>query len=644
MKLKINNYPSELLYQIKSYEKVPVEIYDNANDGSVEIAQRIAAAIRTKAQKNKNLILGLATGSSPLNVYRHLIRIHKEEELSFANVVCFNLDEYYELTPSNQQSYHHFMQVNLFDHVDIPKSNIHIPDGTVTLKDVETYCSEYEEKIERNGGIDIQILGIGRTGHIAFNEPGSRRNSKTRLIRLDGLTRRDAAKDFNGLSNVPYKAITMGVSTIMAAKEIYLMAWGQHKSAIVKKAIEGVIDTHVSASFLQEHPNVKFIIDKAAASKLTRVELPWKVGNCNWTEDLICRAVVWLSNKLDKPILKLTDSDYNEFGLDELMFKVSTAYSLNLKIFNRLQHTITGWPGGKPNVDDKHRPERACPEKKRVVIFSPHPDDDVISMGGTFMRLVEQGHEVHVVYQTSGNIAVHHHETVRFLEFYEEFKQAFQIQATEGEEVAQVKTDLLKSQPALNTAAIRKVKGLIRRGEARAGARFCGLNDEQIHFIDLPFYESGGLRKNDPTDIDVEITANLLKKIKPHQVFAAGDLADPHGTHRICFNIILDALKHLETEKWIQDCWLWLYRGAWQEFGIEEIDMAVPLSPQQLMKKRKAIFMHQSQKDSAPFPGADAREFWQRSEDRNRNTARHYRELGFAEYEAMEAFCRWKFI
>jgi len=638
---RISNYPAELTYQIKSFEKIPVNIFSDSVQGSQHIARLIANAIIDKQNRGEDIVLGLATGSSPIKLYTELIRLHRDEGLSFKNVITFNLDEYYPMHADQIQSYHLFMNEHLFNHIDIPVDNINIPSGSLTLDEVEQYCKDYERKIEILGGLDIQILGIGRTGHIGFNEPGSTLNSLTRLVRLDNLTRLDAAQDFNGVLNVPYKAITMGVKTILNAKQIYIMAWGQHKADIVQEAVEGSPSSDVPATFLQDHDKVRFYVDKAAADKLTRVQHPWKVGNCEWTDDLICRAVVWLSQKINKPILKLTNEDYNEHGLSELLLKVSDAYQLNIRIFNRLQHTITGWPGGKPNTEDTHRPERALPAQKRVIIFSPHPDDDVISMGGTFSRLVEQGHDVHVAYQTSGNIAVHDHDVLRFIEFLEEFNSEHGWEKPLN--IDKIKAELNTGVNNQNTEAIKKIKGLIRRGEARAAARFVGLKDENIHFMDLPFYETGSIKKKEMGDADISMTHELLQKIQPHQIFAAGDLADPHGTHRVCLNVILLALEGSKDASWSDECWLWLYRGAWQEFRIDEIEMAVPLSPEELLKKRKAIFMHQSQKDSAPFPGGDEREFWQRAEQRNKHTAKSYRNLGFAEYEAIEAFKRWHF-
>lgn len=633
-----------LKYQFKNYERIPVKIWDDSKDASLHIAQSIALAMRQKQQDGEHIVLGLATGSSPVKVYQELVRMHREDGLSFQNVITFNLDEYYPIAPEAQQSYVRFMNEHLFNHVDIPKKNVNIPDGTISIDQVKDYCDQYEKKIDNFGGIDIQLLGIGRTGHIGFNEPGSWESSYTRLVRLDNMTRTDAIKDFVKEENVPYRAITMGIASIMKARSVYLMAWGHHKAPVVQKAVEGEITSSIPASYLQNHKNVKVILDNAASQELTRIKSPWQVGICNWTEDLAAQAVIWLSKETGKPILKLTDEDYGENGLSELTLEESSSYDLNIKIFNRLQHTITGWPGGKPNADDTNRPERAQPAKKRVILFSPHPDDDVISMGGTFLRLVDQGHEVHVAYQTSGNIAVHDHDALRYIEFMQDYAPDDEHGKKLKKQYQKIAKFLQNKQPnQIDIPEVRQIKGLIRRGEARAGARFCGLDDKHIHFLDMPFYETGTRHKNNLGDKDVELVTNLIAQVKPHQVYAAGDLADPHDTHRVCLDAVIAACQGLKKEAWMKDCWLWLYRGAWHEFPIHEIDMAVPISPQELAKKRRAIFMHQSQKDSPPFPGEDEREFWQRAEDRNRGTARSYRELGLAEYEAMEAFARMEF-
>ncbi len=628
------------------FEKLPVSVFENPKIASVNVAHRIANIIKTKQANNAPAVLGLATGVTPIAVYAELVRLHKEEGLSFKNVITFNLDEYYPMQPNSVQSYVTFMNENLFDHIDIDRKNVHIPDGTLALDDIPAFCLAYEKKIGDLGGLDIQILGIGRTGHIGFNEPGSAPNSGTRLVTLDDLTRRDAARDFGGKSFVPTKAITMGIGTIFKAREIILMAWSRKKASIIKKAVEGEISGEVPATFLQLSDNVEFILDQPAASELTRFNTPWLVNDCVWTDALIRKAVIWLANTLKKPILKLTEDDYNNNGMAQLATEKGPVYNINIHIFNKLQHTITGWPGGKPNADDSQRPERAEPAKKRVIIFSPHPDDDVISMGGTFIRLADQKHDVHVAYQTSGNTAVWDDDALRFVEFNVDFAEKMGL---DNSKIKTLYNDMRafmeqKKPNQIDTPEIQTVKGLIRKGEAIAGARYCGLEDDHIHFMALPFYESGKVQKNSVTDLDIELTIDLLQKVKPHQVFAAGDFEDPHGTHLVCFNIILEALKRLrKTESWAKDCWLWMYRGAWHEFETYEIEMAVPISPQELERKKYAIFKHQSQKDRAVFPGDDAREFWQRAEDRNRETAKAYDELGLAEYEAMEAFVRWKF-
>ncbi len=628
------------------YEKLPVTVYKDQQTASVAVAGRIAALIRSKEAKGEKTVLGLATGVTPVGVYAELVRLHKSEGLSFKNVITFNLDEYYPMQPTAVQSYVTFMYENLFSHVDVVKENVHIPDGTLALDDIPAFCLEYERKITALGGLDLQILGIGRTGHIGFNEPGSAPNSGTRLVTLDDLTRNDASRDFGGKSNVPTKAITMGVGTIFKAREIILMAWSLKKAPIVKKAVEGEISGEVPATYLQLSDHVEFVLDEAAASSLTRFDTPWLVKDCSWENGLKKKAVIWLAGVVDKPILKLTEEDYNNHGMAQLAVEQGPVYNINIDIFNQLQHTITGWPGGKPHADDSQRPERAQPAQKRSIIFSPHPDDDVISMGGTFIRLVDQGHDVHVAYQTSGNTAVWDDDVLRFVEFAIDFNESI------GEDNTRLKTIYeemrafipTKKPNQVDTKEIRDVKGFIRKTEAISGARYAGLKDSHIHFMALPFYETGKIKKNTAGEEDILLTMELLQKVKPHQVFAAGDFADPNGTHLVCFNITLAALRRLrETEDWVKDCWLWMYRGAWQEFDTWEIEMAVPLSPQEVIRKRNAIFKHQSQKDRPVFPGDDAREFWVRAEDRTRETARNYDKLGMAEYEAMEAFVRYKY-
>ncbi len=627
------------------FEKVPTQIFPDAIAGSKAAAGEIAALIRSKSAENKTCVLGLATGSSPLNLYKELIRMHTDEGLSFKNVVTFNLDEYFPVGKDALQSYNRFMKENLFDYIDIPKENINIPDGTIAKADIPAWCQAYEDKIKSLGGIDLQVLGIGRSGHIGFNEPGAGLNSTTRLISLDFMTILDAASEFFGEDNVPKNAITMGVKTILEARRIILMAWGEGKAKIIQKAVETPVNDNVPATYLQNHPNALFILDEAAASALTRVKTPWIVDECKWDKQLIKKAVIWLSTELGKPILKLTNRDYAENGMGDIVTEFGNAYNINIDVFNKLQYTITGWPGGKPNADDTNRPERANPAKKRVIIFSPHPDDDVISMGGTFIRLVDQGHEVHVAYQTSGNIAVFDEDVIRFADFIRDFHSTFGLDKKTAEDLyGKIKDQLNNKKPGeIDTKEVQNIKGLIRRAEAKAGCRYVGLADERAHFLDLPFYETGLVKKKPLGPEDIKITKDLLSQIKPHQVYAAGDLSDPHGTHRVCLNAVFKAMKELKEDKvdWINDCWLWLYRGAWQEWEMENIDMAIPISPEELMRKRKAIFKHQSQKDRPLFPGSDAREFWQRAEDRNRGTASMYNKLGLAEYEAIEAFKRY---
>jgi len=628
------------------FERVPVKVYANQEEASVDVANRIANIIKQKQEKGEMAVLGLATGATPVKVYKELVRLHTEEGLSFKNVITFNLDEYYPMKPDAPQSYVTFMNKNLFDHIDVPKEHINIPDGTLPEEAIHAYCEAYEQKISNLGGIDIQLLGIGRTGHIGFNEPGSAPNSGTRLVVLDDLTRRDASRDFGGKENVPTKALTMGVGTIFKAKEIVLMAWNEKKAEIVKKAVEGEISSDIPATYLQLSNSVEFVLDTDAASQLTRFYLPWLAHEVKWTDTLIKKAVVWLSLKLNKAILKLTDDDYNNNGMAQLVTEKGPAYSINIKIFNELQHTITGWPGGKPGVDDTNRPERAEPGRKNVILFSPHPDDDVISMGGTFIRLADQGHNVHVAYQTSGNTAVWDDDVLRYLEFVQDFAVAVDDDNGVTANVYKEAKEFFKTkQPnQVDPEIIRTIKALIRKGEAIAGARFVGLPDSNIHFQDLPFYDRGKFSKEVSYEDDIQQTMVLLQAVKPHQVFAAGDFADPHGTHRVCFDIIFEALKRLsKTDEWTKDCWLWLYRGAWHEYPIHEIEMAVPLSPQEVKRKRLAIFKHQSQKDVPVFPGDDPREFWVRAEDRTSETAELYHKLGLADYEAIEAFVRWKF-
>lgn len=627
-------------------ERLATKIVENELKACKQVAHEIADLILQKQAKGEVAVLGLATGNTPVKIYEELVRLHKEEGLSFSNVVTFNLDEYYPMSKSSVLSYYYFMHHHLFDHVDIPLKNINIPDGEVARDEVTDYCKFYEEKIDAYGGLDIQILGIGRTGHVGFNEPGSHMESVTRLVKLHPITIMDATREFTREELVPRRAITMGIKSIMKAKKVYLLAWGEKKASIMREAIEGSITEEIPATFLQNHKNAEVLIDSNAARELTRIKRPWVVSVVNWDEQKTKSAVIWLSQKLNQPILKITDEDYRKNGLGDLLAYAGDSQSLNVEVFNAIQHTITGWPGGKPHTDDTNRPERAAPIRKRIVIFSPHPDDDVISMGGTFLKLVEQGHDVHVAYQTSGNMAVHDDDARRFAEFAKDYACFLD---SSGEPFAskydQVLNDLEKKESGEpDTSLVREIKGMIRKGEAAAGARFVGLEEDQIHFLNLPFYETGKVTKDEIGQQDLEIISDLLLKVRPHQIYVAGDLRDPHGTHKMCFDAVLNALTKLQSAPWVSDCWLWMYRGAWHEWALDEIEMAVPLSPLDLKKKRLAIFKHQSQKDSPVFPGNDSREFWQRAEDRNRTTAQLYDALGLVEYEAIEAFVRYPFL
>lgn len=628
-----------------SYEKIPTTVYSSVAEACKKVAAEIADLIREKQRRGEQAVLGLATGATPKKIYAELIRLHKEEGLSFKNVVAFNLDEYYPLPPEALQSYSRFMEENLFNHVDIRREACFIPRGDTPQELLKMHCEAYEKKIEELGGIDFQLLGIGRNGHIGFNEPGSHAGSVTRLITLDYMTRFDAAYEFGSMANVPRKAITMGVGTILKAKRIVLLAWGERKAGIIKQAVEGPVTEFVPASYLQGHNNVEIALDEAAAAALTRRKTPWLTDEVVWSATMIKKAVTHLALTVNKPVLKLTSNDYNENGLSDLLALYGQAYDINIEVFNWLQHTITGWPGGKPNADDSHRPERAEPAKKRVIIFSPHPDDDIISMGGTFQRLVDQGHEVHVAYQTSGNIAVADDEAFRFIEFIKDYNQHFGIASPQSDKIYDEALAFLKVKRngEKDIPALRYVKGLIRRGEAKNTCRFVGVPMERVHFLNLSFYETGTIEKKPIGAEDVASIAALIEAIKPHQIYAAGDLADPHGTHKVCLDGILEAVNGLKHKGYMKACWVWLYKGAWAEWDIDLIEMAVPMSPDQVLKKRYGIFKHQSQKDGVVFQGSDSREFWQRAEDRNRATAELYNKLGLAEYEAMEAFVRWQF-
>ena len=620
---------------IRKFEKVYTNIFTSESSGSMYVAREIENCIREKQKFGELCILGITTGKSPVGVFRALVEIHKKENLSFRNVVVFSLDEFFPISPKEQQSRNWLIHESLLDHVDILPENIHIPDSTLPLDKVAAFCRDYEAKIEEYGGLDLLFLGTGVQGQLGFNEPGSYTNTRTRLVALGNESRQAVSSIFYGIDNVPRKAITMGLGTILKAKRIILMAWGEEKATVIKDIVEGEENSATPATCLQKHPNIEVVVDEGASQELTRVKTPWLVGTCLWPERFIRTAVLWLCRKVDKPILKLTYQDYIDNRLGQLLEATGQTYDMiNIQVFNDLQHTISGWPGGKPNADDSTRPERATPYPKRVLIFSPHPDDDVISMGGTFIRLIAQGHDVHVAYQTSGNIAVLDDIVLQTLDTAREC--GFVDRYNEVQEIINN-----KKKGEAEPIELRRLKGSIRRAEAKAACRQMGLTDpSHVHFLNLPFYETGCVKKGLLTDKDIQIVVDLLREIKPHQIYAAGDLSDPHGTHRVCIEAVLAAMEVVQDEEWVKECRLWLYRGAWQEWDLDMVDMAVPLSPDEVIQKRHAIYRHLSQKDIVPFPGEDKREFWQRAEERNQNTARLYDKLGMAEYQAIEVFVR----
>ena len=650
------NKVAENIYQPKTaverseltrFEKIRTDIFPKTEDAVNNIADAIEREIKTKAQENKPCLLALGTGQSLTPIYEELVRRHQCEGLSFGNVLVFNVYDYFPQKSGSAITSLRQLRDRLLDHVDIRPEHIFSPDGSVAQENIQDQCALYEQQIRHYGGLDIALLGIGRSGNIAANEPGSVITSRSRLILIDSVSREEMTMSFGGQEPVPPCSITMGISTILSARHIYLTAWGDDKADIIQKTVEGPITEDIPASFLQTHNDAHVVVDLAAAAKLTRIVHPWLVSSCKWDDKLTCAAVVWLCEKTQKPILKLTNKDYNSNGLSELLALYGSAYNCNIRIFNHLQHTITGWPGGKPNDDDTYRPERAKPYPKRVIVFSPHPDDDVISMGGTLHRLVEQGHDVHIAYETSGDIAVNDEEVTRFMHFLNGFNQLFmnagdQVIVNMYHDIKQFLAS--KKEGDIDTQDVRTIKGLIRRGEARTASTYNGVHSDHVHFLDLPFYESGRVEKYPMTERDVNIVRSLLQDIKPHQIFVAGDLADPHGTHRKCTDAVLAAidLEQQAGAEWLNDCRIWMYRGAWAEWDVKDIEMCVPMSPEQLRHKRNAILEHASQADFAPFLGNDERLFWQRAEDRNRATAKKYDNLGLACYEAMEAFVEYK--
>ena len=633
--LILEGTPKDIIHR---YEKIPASVFELESQGVEYIVQQIIDAISAhKAEQSGRLFkLGLTTGRTPLDVYRKLVQNYEAGKVSFKDVEVYSLDEFYPIKADQQQSRSRRIKEDFLSRVDIKPENIHLIDGSIPVDKVSDYCAKYE-RMARN--LDLMVIGMGEQGQVGFNEAGSYAKSVTRMVQLSYQSRKTQSSLFYGIENTPRMAITMGLNTVMSAKRIIVMAWGENKASVIKKVVEGEATRLIPASLLQNHSNIEAVIDDPAAEMLIVKKSPWLVGPCNWTPRMVRKAVVWLCEMVQKPILKLTYKDYIENSLGELLDEVGMTYdAVNIKVFNDLQHTITGWPGGKPNADDTTRPVPSTPFPKRVIVFSPHPDDDVISMGGTFIRLVEQGHDVHVAYETSGNVAVHDDVVMQHIDSARELGYGDRV-----EEVRQIIASKKKGEP--EPRALLNLKGAIRRAEARAAVRSFGLNaDTNAHFLNLPFYETGGIKKGERTDKDIEIITDLLQQVKPHQIYLAGDLADPHGTHRVCTEAVLEALYRLKAQgvAWLEECVIWLYRGAWMEWEIGMVDMAVPLSPDELIKKRHAIYRHLSQKDIVPFPGDDSREFWQRAEERTQNTAHLYDLLGMAEYQAIEVFVRMK--
>ena len=630
---KIGELPiSASIESICKFEKVPTKICSTEQEGVMWAADIVVNAIQSH-KGDKPFSLGLSTGRTPLGLYAELVNRYNKGEVSFANVEVYSLDEFYPMAPDSPQSRNHRVNEDFLKYIDIKPENVHFPDGTVACEKVNEYCKEYERKV--NGCVDLMIMGVGELGQIGFNEPGSYTHSTTRLVQLSYNSRKNQDKFFSNPNEVPKMAITMGLETIMSAKKVVLMMWGEEKARIACDLIEGDVSEEFPATCLQEHDNVEVVIDEAAAQELTRVKQPWLVAPpTEWTEKLIRKAVIWLCQTVDKPILKLTHQDYIKNSLSDLLERVGTYDKINIRVFNEIQHIISGWPGGKPNADDSTRPVSSTPFPKRVIIFSPHPDDDVISMGGTFNRLIEQGHDVHVAYQTSGNVAVYDDVVLQNIDTAKEmgFGDAF-------DEIREIIANKKVGEP--EPRKLLDLKGAIRRAEARAACRSIGLNDRtNAHFLNLPFYETGGIKKGQLCDDDIEIVKALMREVKPHQIYAAGDLTDPHGTHRVCIEAVLRAFEEVKDDEWAKECHIWLYRGAWQEWDLAVADMAVPLSPEELIRKRHAIFRHLSQKDIVPFPGEDAREFWQRAEERTQGTAALFNKIGLPEYQAIELFAK----
>ncbi len=630
------------LAALRREEKIYTRIFENMNEGSAYLARHVVELMKKCIAAKNRCVIALGAGRATHSVYAHLIDMYERGEVSFDRVVVFNLSEFFPMEGCAISTLQRLHEVFL-DKVNIRPENIHSFSPNVNREDIFGYCVEYEQQIADCGGLDLTLCEVGPQGDLGFNQPGSLSTSVCRLVLLSPETRHRIKKEYN-VDSVPTTAITLGLGNILHSSRVMTMAWGEDRAGVVAEAMEGPVTENVPASFLQLHNHARIALDLQAASDLTRISHPWKVTSCDWTDKLIRRAIVWLCQQTGKPILKLTNRDYNDFGLGELVALYGSAYNVNIKVFNELQHTITGWPGGKPDADDTYRPERAKPFPKRVIVFSPHPDDDVISMGGTLKRLVDQGHDVHVAYETSGNIAVGDEDMMRYFMMMDKIAPMFGFDVEQYNDLSKSVREFVNTKTSagdVDSKEIREIKTMIRQAEATIACNYIGVKPDHIHFLRLPFYETGTIKKGDLTEKDVNIVKALLQEVKPHQIFVAGDLADPHGTHRVCTDAVLAAIDELKGEKWMKDCRIWMYRGAWAEWEIDHIEMAVPISPEELRFKRNSILKHQSQMENAPFLGDDDRLFWQRAEDRNRATAALYDSLGLASYEAMEAFVEY---
>ncbi|MDE7471685.1 MAG: PIG-L family deacetylase [Paramuribaculum sp.] len=622
-------------------EKIYTKIFESANEGSQYLAQQMVRTINRAIEKKGKAVIALGAGNCTQSAYTDLIELYREGKIDFDKVVVFNLCEFFPLVPGGPSTLARLHEV-LLDHVNIRRENIRSIDLAVNKEDMYQYCKAYEQSIADEGGLDLVVCEVGPQGCLAFNEPGSPATSLCRLVLMSNELRQYIARDYKA-DQAPATAVTLGIANILSSDRILSMAWGEKRAAVIRSTVEEHSGANVPASFLQGHPHTKLVLDLAAAEDLTRISQPWKVTSCEWNDKLIRRAIVWLCHETGKPILKLTDKDYSDYGLGELLALFGSAYNVNIKIFNDLQHTITGWPGGKPNADDTYRPERANPYPKRVIVFSPHPDDDVISMGGTLKRLVDQKHDVHVAYETSGNIAVGDEDMMRYFLMMDKIAPLFGFNNEGYEKLSHDVREFVehKKPGDMDSKEIREIKTMIRQAEATIACNYVGVKPQNIHFLRLPFYETGTIKKGELSERDVNIVKKLLEDVKPNQIFVAGDLADPHGTHKVCTDAVFAAVDELKDEEWMKDCRIWMYRGAWAEWEIDHIEMAVPISPEELRSKRNSILKHQSQMENAPFLGNDDRLFWQRAEERNRATAQLYEKLGLASYEAMEAFVQY---